>query len=611
MLRRLSDIIGAVTRRYMILTGTKWGRRLVSRLRAWSAGSHKARYRKWFRSHTVTEFCRQNIRRHISQGHLSTRISVLLLTHKTAASWLQESIESVVAQLYPHWELCIALEAPAAHIQDLVRRYRDAGFRIHLTEPLSAPAEATNAALALATGEFVALLGEGDRLSELALFLVAEAISEHPDVDLIYSDADSLGEDGLHRDPFFKPDWDPELILGQDYFNHLGVYRRQLAIESGAFRRGLEAAGAWDLLLRCSRNCSHSSIHHIPRILCHRRASGVSALTTDPKRSETSVRAVLEHIEILGERAEVTSHPQLVGMCKTRFLLGDAQPLVSIIIPTRDRRSLLEACVQSITQETSYRKFEILIVDNQSTDPAALRYLQGLERSGAARILQYDRPFNWSAINNFAVPEARGELVTLVNNDVEVIASSWLEDMAALAMRSSAGAVGAKLLFADRTVQHAGILLGITGIAGHAHRGSSATSPGYFGRLQLLQNYSAVTGACLMVRKDRYLQVRGMDERNFAVAYNDVDFCLKLRELGYRNTWTPDAVLLHLESASRGYEDNEPKKARLAEEGLRLREKWAKWIDDDPCYNRNLSLFTEDFSIAWPPRLPTPCDTLS
>jgi GT2 family glycosyltransferase len=299
------------------------------------------------------------------------------------------------------------------------------------------------------------------------------------------------------------------------------------------------------------------------------------------------LKAIEEHIARNGELAVVTRHPAIAGSFKTRFLLGDRKPLVSLLIPTRDRRDLLETCVTSIHERTTYRHFEIIVVDNESSDAGTLQYLEHLEHWGTARVLRYAQPFNWSAINNFAVAQARGDVIALLNNDIEVLDSSWLENMAALAVRPAIGAVGAMLLYPDRTVQHAGIVLGLRGIAGHPHRLAMPCASENHGRLQLLQNYSAVTGACLVVSKDRYFEAGGMDE-DLAVAYNDVAFCLKLRQLGYRNVWTPDAVLLHKESASRGYEETAAKRARLASEGDRLRARWQGWIDDDPFYNPNL-----------------------
>jgi GT2 family glycosyltransferase len=559
-------------------------------------------YRRWARAQSVGPACRDTIRRQIAARDLCTPVSLLLWAADATATRLEATIASVREQIYPHWELQV-VAAPAV-TEELERGMYARGNsdpRIRITGAVPPGLDGVNAVLKQCSGEFFALLHPGDRLSELALFFIADALA-CGDVDLAYCDEDRLRDGRGSFDPFFKPQWDPELILGRDYFNGLGIYRRRLAIECGGFQSTLEDAGAWDLLLRCVERVPMQRIRHIPRVLCH-RAGGVANPNT-----EASVAAVGRHLARKGETATVLPHPRLAGMCKTKFLLVGDPPLVSIVIPTRDRRDLLEPCVRSILERTHYSRFELIIVDNQSTDPRTLAYLSGLGASGAARILRYDKPFNWSAINNFAVRSATGELIALLNNDIEVLTGSWLADMAALAVRPGVGAVGAMLVFPDRSVQHAGIVLGLTGLAGHPHRAISSDAPGYQGRLQLLQNYSAVTGACLVVQKARYLKVGGVDEE-LAVAYNDVDFCLKLRQKGYRNVWTPDAVLLHKESATRGYEDNPAKKARLAREAARVSQKWTNWIEDDPCYNANLSLIREDFRVAWPPRLKGPCDT--
>ncbi len=555
-------------------------------------------YRRWLRSQNVAQACRLAIGKQVAASNLRVPISLLLWAEGGAIHHLKSTIASVRRQIYPYWELRVIAEGTVA--KELERWLGDlscSDARIRIAGAESG-VDALNSALKRCSGQFFGLLSPGDRLTELALFFIADAVSAG-DVDLAYGD--DVQRDGRSVEPFFKPRWDPELILGRDYFNGLGIFRSRLAIESGGFETTLEEAGAWDLLLRCVERVSSQRIRHIPRLLCH-RANGLVTSST-----EACVAAISRHLARTGQSAKVVPHPHLPGMCKTKFALSSERPLVSIVIPTRDRRDLLEPCVRGILERTGYRNFELIIVDNQSGDASTLSYLSQLTRSGRAQVLRYDRMFNWSAINNLAVRFAQGDIIALLNNDIEVLGDSWLEEMVAIAVRPGIGAVGAMLIYPDRTVQHAGIVVGLGGIAGHPHRTARYDDGGYQGRLQLMQNYSAVTGACLVVKKARYLEVGGMDE-DLAVAYNDVDFCLKLRDKGYRNIWTPDAVLLHKESASRGYEDDPAKKARLAREAAKVSQKWAHWIEDDPCYNPNLSLLSDDFRVAWPPRLKSPCD---
>jgi GT2 family glycosyltransferase len=550
------------------------------------------------------EACRTRVREDIARLQTRPQISLLLPVARDEERLLRATVESIGRQLYRDWQVFIAVPAALdARCKARLAEYSRTDSRIEIVhaETLDMGALA-NAAMAAATGGFVAVLEQGVELSEFALYLFAKAINKHIDSDLLYCDEDVIYEDGRHGEPFFKPGWDPELLLGQDYFNRLGVYRRALVVASGGLRSGLDGTHAWDLVLRCAQKTHVSRIHRIPVVLHHRRKGPPSY------RGEGAVDMVQQHLDRNGEHAVVIPHPAAPGMCKTRFVLGERRPRVSLIIPSRDQRELLEKCITSIRDRTSYRSFEIVVVDNQTADPAALQYLDDLQHSGSARVLRYDHPFNWSAINNFAVAECDADVVGLVNNDIEVVSPGWLADMAALAMRPAVGAVGAMLTFPDGSVQHAGIVLGITGAAGHIFKGLPATAAGYFGRLQLLQNYSAVTGACLLVRRDRYIEAGGLDEDHLPIAFNDVDFCLKLRKRGYRNLWTPDAVLVHHESVSRGYEDTPAKRARLAEEERQLRARWAEWLADDPCYNPNLTLHREDSSLAWPPRMPGPCD---
>ena len=532
-------------------------------------------------------------------------ISILLPTYQTPERWLRRCIESVLAQVYTHWELCIADDAsPDPNVVDVAREYaaRDPRVRIVRRDRNGHISEASNTALDMARGEFVALLDHDDELRPHALLETVEAIVADSKVNLVYSDEDKLDAEGRRFDPYFKPDFDPDLLRGQNYICHFTAIRTELAREVGGFRKGFEGSQDHDLILRCSERLQASQVRHIPKVLYHWRAiPGSTALTRDAKdyASSAGARAVREHLERThpGADVEELSH----GHFRVRWPLPSPLPKVSLVVPTRDKAGLLRTCVESILERTTYPDFEIVVVDNQSSEPDALAYLAQLEHRERVRVLRYDRPFNYSAINNWAAEQCDGTIIGLVNNDIEVIAPDWLEEMASQAMRPEVGAVGAMLYYPDDTIQHAGVVLGIHGVAAHIYAGMPKGFPGHGGRTRVAQTMSAVTGACLLVRREAYEQVGGLDPA-FAVAFNDIDFCLRLREAGYRNVWTPFAELYHHESASRGSEDTDEKKRRFAAEVELMQQRWGDALLGDPAYNPNLSLSSRGFELASPPR---------
>jgi glycosyltransferase involved in cell wall biosynthesis len=545
-------------------------------------------------------------------------ISVLLPVYNTPDPWLQRAIDSVRAQTYSNWELCIADDAstePAIPL--LLQRAAAADRRIRVVrrEQNGHIAAASNSALALATGDFIALLDHDDELAPNALFEVATALNADPDAGYLYSDEDKIDENGRRHTPNCKPDWLPDLFDGQNYTSHLSVYRAALIREVGAFRPGFEGSQDWDLTLRVIERIAPEHIVHLPRILYHWRAvPGSTALLLSEKDypALAARKALAEHFSRLGQAVEILPVPG--GHWRIKYPLPGEPPLVSLVIPTRNGRILLQRCLDSILDETTYPRFEIIVVDNGSDDPDTLAYFATLasgsdprltaERS--VRILRHEAPFNYSAINNRAVRDARGELVGLLNNDLEVITPGWLDEMAAQALRPGIGCVGAMLYYPDDTVQHAGCVLGIGGVAGHAFKTHPRGTEGVFNRGRLVQNYSAVTAACLVVRKAIYEQVGGFDEQALAVAFNDVDFCLKVRQAGYRNLWTPFAEFYHHESASRGADDTPEKAGRFRAEVEMMLGRWGPLLRQDPAYNPNLSLEDENFSLASPPRTPLP-----
>ncbi len=540
-------------------------------------------------------------------------ISVLMPVFNPPERWLRRAIESVLNQTYPHWELCIANDAsthPA--IRPLLDGYAVHDPRIkvvHRAENGHISA-ASNSALALSTGVFTALLDHDDELVPHALAEIVRLLINHPAAELVYSDEDKINEQGRRYDPYFKPGWNPDLLLGQNYFCHLTLYKTALLRALGGFRVGHEGAQDWDLALRAVERLRDDQIVHLPKILYHWRAiAGSTALRADKKNYHTDAakKSLDDALRRRGWHAEVVPGP--ARQWRIRHALPDQPPLVSLIIPTRNRVEILRPCIESILKLTTYPRYEVLIVDNGSDDPATLAFLAELAaRDPRVRVLRDDGPFNYSALNNRAAREARGELLALVNNDIEPITSGWLEEMVSHALRADIGAVGAMLYYPDDKIQHAGVVLGIAGpkrengVAGHAFKGMARGYHGGMSRLLLAQNYSAVTAACLVVRKSIYEQVGGLNENHLAVSFNDVDFCLRVRKAGYRNLWTPFAELYHHESASRGT-DNSPKKIIRAErEAAYMRTTWGPLLDNDPAYNPNLTFVHEDFSVSWPPR---------
>lgn len=533
-------------------------------------------------------------------------ISIVMPVYNPNTSWLEEAIESVRKQIYQNWELCIADDASTnLEIRPILERYASKDKRIKVTfrEKNGHISEASNSALSLAQGEWIALLDHDDLLSEHAIFWVVDAINKYPEIRLIYSDEDKIDENGVRSGPYFKCDWNPDLFYSHNLITHLGVYHAELINKIEGFRVGVEGSQDYDLALRFIEEIEPSQIHHVPRILYHWRMHAESTAQSSESKPYAMIageRAINEHFQRLGVDAK--AELEIYGY-RVRYALPQSLPLVSLIIPTRNGLKLLEQCIESILTKTTYSNYEVLVVDNGSDDSATLLYLQGLAQQSRIRVIKDNRPFNYSALNNSAVKSARGEIVGLINNDIEVISPDWLSEMVSHVLRPEVGAVGARLWYADNTLQHGGIIVSLGGVAGHSHKHLEKGNPGYQGRATLTQSVSAVTGACLIIRKSIFDSLGGLNESDLQIAYNDVDFCLRVREAGYRNIWTPYAELYHYESASRGYEDTPEKKARFEKETSYMQRRWGKALHYDPAYSPNLTLAHEDFSFAWPPRV--------
>ncbi|MDP1666461.1 MAG: glycosyltransferase [Methylobacter sp.] len=565
-------------------------------------------YREWVRRYDLlTDQDRKKIKTQIRQLHKPPLISVVMPVYNPPLNMLEDAILSVQGQLYPNWELCIADDASTdVEVHKLLQRYMDNDSRIKVVfrEKNGHISAASNSALDLVNGEYVALLDNDDLLREHALFWIADAIVSHPDAGLIYSDEDKIDQAGLRYDPYFKPDWNPDLFLSHNMICHLGAYRTELVKEIGGFREGYEGAQDYDLALRCSEQLAPAQIVHIPRVLYHWRSHPGSTAQAGSEKNYALLageRALNDHFA----RIQIPAQAELLdfGMYRAQYAIPKSAPLVSLIIPTRNGLSLIKQCIESLFAKTTYKNFEILIVDNNSDDPETLDYFASFADNEKIRVLRDERPFNYSALNNAAVQQARGEYLGLINNDIEVISPEWLDEMIGLAIQFGVGAVGARLWYPNDTLQHGGCITGVGGVAGHSHKHLPRGQFGYFARAQLIQTVSVVTAACLVIKKSIYEEVRGLDETNLKVAFNDVDFCLRVREAGYRNIWTPYAELYHHESATRGYEDTPEKKARFKAEVLYMQKRWGHLLKNDPAYNPNLTLEHEDFSYAWPPRI--------
>jgi GT2 family glycosyltransferase len=530
-------------------------------------------------------------------------VSVLMPVTPSNLQHLQAQLDSLRGQLWGGWELCIATDTSCDKaIQKVLRDLVGSDERIRLASSRAdSPVDAFNRTLASATASHIVVMDEGVELRRHALLELAALLHRRPDVAFAYADEDWEDATGRRVQPYFKPDWNPDLLRSHDYVGPFAMIRRDLVLEVGGLREGFGDSALHDLFLRCTERLQRSEVHHVPQVLYHRR-EGVGIIPPGLNGDDIAAdgpRAVIEHMARCGVDARVEANPGRTF--HVHWPLPSALPKISIIIPTRDRVELLRTCVESILQKTSWSNYEIVIVDNQSSRRDTLYYLDSLRSRDRIRLLTDDAPFNYSAINNRAVAQCDGELVCLLNNDIEVISPAWLEEMAGHALRPEVGAVGAMLYYPNDTIQHAGVVIGMHGAADHVHAGRPRGWAGHGGRARVAQELSAVTGACLLVRRATYLQVGGLDT-DLAVAFNDIDFCLRLRQCGLHNIWTPHAELYHHESASRGADDTPERQARNALEVAHFRQRWAVMLRADPAWSPNLSLHARGSELAFPPR---------
>ena len=514
--------------------------------------------------------------------------------YNTEKEWLERAVASVFNQLYDNWELCIVDDASTKkYIKYLLLKYQqDPRVKVKFLGKNRGIAEASNEALSMASGEYAGFLDHDDELSPDALYENVKLLNLHPEADLIYSDEDKLNPEGKRIEPFFKPDWSPDLLLSYNYICHFVLYRKKIIDALGGLHSGFEGSQDYDLLLRFTEKTD--KIFHIPKVLYHwRQVKGSTARLHQEKIAHinNSIKALKEALQRRGIEGEVEKgiNFEQFESYRVKRKIKDS-PLVSIIIPMKDMVSFLQRNLRSIEAKTEYKNYEILIVNNNSREQETYDYFESLKGKENIRIIDYNQEFNFSKINNFAVSQAKGEHILFLNNDIEIISKGWLKAMLEHSVRKDVGAVGAKLIFPNDTIQHAGTVLGLGGVAGHSHKHFPAQSNGYFGALNTIRNYSAVTAACLMTKKKIFEEVGGFDEVHLSVAFNDVDLCLKIRDKGYLIVYTPFAVLRHYESSSRGYDLN-------PDEILYMKNKWGKILFHDPYYNPNLTFDSEDFSL--------------
>jgi glycosyltransferase involved in cell wall biosynthesis len=531
-------------------------------------------------------------------------VSVVLPVFNTPEPLLRRAIESVREQVYPGWELCIADDRSTdPTVATVLAEYEQTDRRIRVVHRkenghISA---SSNSALEIAHGDWVIPMDHDDELRPNALAEIVLAIADHPDAGLLFSDEDKIDVEGRRHSPNFKPDFDPTLLLGQNYLGHLVCYRRDLVSRVGGYREGFEGSQDWDLSLRITELLDRDQVVHVPRVLYHWRshtASTASGISAKPYARLAGQKAVEEHLGRVDSVGSVVTNP-ISGWHRVRWALPAPAPKVSIIVPTRDGR-LLARCLDSLFQFTAYPNFEVVLVDNGSVGRTTLDVIRG--REYLLKLIRDERPFNYSGLNDHAVERCDGEILCLLNDDCEVTTSDWLGEMVGQLLQERVGAVGAKLLYPDGRIQHAGVVLGFDGVAGHANRLADRLAPGHGGRLHVAHSVSAVTAACMVTRREAWEEVGGLDEHNLPIAFNDVDYCLRLQQAGWRVVWTPFAEMRHYESLTRGSDAGERAEG-FARECAYMRERWGPLLRSDPAYNPNLGLWSDGGEFAFPPRI--------
>lgn len=528
--------------------------------------------------------------------------SIVMPVYNPPIQFLEKAIESIQNQIYENWELCIADDkSPKKATREYLEKIAEEDPRIQVTfrEKNGHISASSNTALEMVTGDYTVLMDQDDLLAIDALYQVAKVLNRKPELDLVYTDEDKIDDHNHHSEPHFKPDWNPDNLLSRNYLGHLTVFRTSIMRKIGGWRIGFEGSQDYDLVLRFTEQTD--KIHHIPKVLYHWRIHSESAAGGEDAKPYAYSAASKALTEALSRRQEdgVVSFLDGFRGYSIRYQIKDQNKKVSIVIPTKDKVELLEICFDSIFEKTSYTNFEIILVDNNSSTKEFFEFVKKWEAKEPNRFkcVRAEIPFNFSKLVNIGFANSDGDYIVELNNDTEVISEDWLEGMIEQAQRPSIGVVGVKLLYPNETVQHAGVVIGLGGAAGHVLVGEHRDGPGHFNYINMLNNYSAITAACFMVRRELYEQLNGFDEE-FTVEYNDVDFCLRAKELGLNNIYVPHVELYHHESISRGHPHaSKANYERHKVEVNMFKTKWKKYIDYDPCYSPNQTLGKADFSI--------------
>ncbi len=554
-------------------------------------------YGPWYEDYRVkSEELKQQKKRRWKQ---EICFSIAVPVYRTPETFLRQMIESVTGQSYGNWELCIANGSPDdKKVRTVLEEYagRDPRIRVKNLENQGIAGN-SNAALAMAKGDYVGFLDHDDLLAPNALYEAAAYLEKYPQTDMIYTDEDKVTEDlSVHFQPHLKPDFNLDLLRSNNYICHFLIVKRTLALRAGEFRQEYEGAQDYDFVLRCADQACR--IGHVPEILYHWRTSRSSTADNPASKMyayDAGKRAIEAHLQRRGEKGEVSLKKDL-GFYRVVYPVKK-QERISVVIPSKDQWETLKACLDSIREKTTYPDYEIIVVENNSREPETFAYYKTIDGKDNIRVITWDKPFNYSAINNFGIRHASGQYVICLNNDIQVITGGWMEELLGVCQREEVGVVGAKLYYPDDTIQHAGIVVGIGGIAGSLFVGMKRERSGYLHKASLMQDLSAVTAACMMVKKKAFEEAGGFEEK-LAVAFNDVDLCLKIREKGYLVVYDPYVEMYHYESKTRGREDTKEKVRRFQGEIEYMRTRWIGILKEgDPCYNKNLSLSKWNYSL--------------
>lgn len=564
--------------------------------------SNQADYNQYLTRRIITKDKKKQILKSQKLLNYKPLISVVIPIYDPPIEFFKKALDSIINQYYTNWEICLADDCSSdEEVKEIIEDYRKKhpSIKVVYRTENGHISRASNSALELATGEYTLLMDQDDELRENALFEIVKLINQKPDADLIYTDEDKIDENNIHSVPHFKPDWSPDSLLSRNYLGHVCVFKTHQLKAIGGWRVGFEGSQDYDLVLRYTE--IYNKVYHIAEVLYHWRIHQQSAAqseTAKPYAYRAAQLALTEAMERRGYKGKFGFLDGFRGY-QVRLELKRKDDLVSIIIPTKNKQEYLIKCIESIVKLSTYKNFEILLIDNNSDEKGFFKAVEKWKNQTQFKfkVIRDEQSFNFARLMNVGRANASGDYLILLNNDTEIITPDWIEGMMEQAQRPEIGVVGCKLLYDDDTIQHAGVVVGLGGVASHAFIGDDRDGPGYFNYINLLNNYSALTAACIMMRTKVFDAVNGFSEE-FVVEYNDVDFCLKVLEEGYRNLYVPHVELYHYESISRGHPLSTAESyKRHVKEVNKFRKKWMKYVDHDPCYNTNLTLGSENFGI--------------